>query len=137
MLLDIDTPVTAASCQLDGSGPVTRTVAIHPYSTNPTRLASERLAALPSRAIGHRASGRARGPAEQQPEIAAGNVGKGVSESILSGRCSSCANSLKSSSSLVSSEISGVDIATLYSTRVVKGQALSGFSLPIFVALQR
>jgi hypothetical protein len=35
------------------------------------------------------------------------------------------------------SEISEVDIATLYSTRVVKGQLRSEFSLPIFVVAQR
>jgi len=34
-------------------------------------------------------------------------------------------------------EVSEVDIATLYSTRVVKGQAQSAFSLPIFVVAQR
>jgi hypothetical protein len=34
-------------------------------------------------------------------------------------------------------EISEVDIATLYSTRVVKGQLRSEFSLPIFVVAQR
>jgi len=52
-----------------------------------------------------------------------------VSESILSER--RCVDLLGRS------VISEVDIATLYSTRVVKGQLRSEFSLPIFVVAQR